>query len=1519
MTRTKKIVRFVAFVAGGLLLLLGIVAGLTQTQFFRDRLRALAQDRLDSLFAVPVYLGPLRGNLISGFSIDSMAIVVDGEPFLAAERINIQYNLLQIPGKTISIRKLSLVKPTLQLLRSQNGSWNFDTMLRPQVADTTPAAPFSWAVDVRNVEMKEGVVRLVDSLALAREEKARVDPSNVRYCDITLRHVNLALSAALNGKRKEVVVSSLSWVLEEPAFRLKLLSGSFTVTPESTVVEDMVVQTDSTDLALSVSLKNLDLLSGLSLEALRDKPVEINLRAYRFDLDEFKRFLPPVWFLHGVVSATLAASGPFGNLNIDSLVVAFGQSRLGMRGKITHLHEPSNLYIDVRSTESVLQPSDPLALLPPFHLPDFSSLGRTSVQLTYRGRPLEFVTHCALVTEAGGAVSVDSFAMAIGGPATLRYAGGVSFRDVDLAAISGDSALRSRFSGRAQIRGEGISLRTIRGSVHALLDSSEFRGLPVTGSDISADASGKKITLSAQLGLGKMRSSLTARLDGSQDESPEFSLNGDIASLNLADLLRDGRYDSDLTMSLNVLGQNLSLSRLNLEGFLDITSSRYGAYALDSSAVHLVLDQSGMRQKSFTVESDVADFEMTGAFDLAYLLPLIRYQILSTQSALASRFAAFDTTLVPAADDRELADLRQQLESAKGSVDASYRLNVKNLEPLSVVAGARSFDGIGTLEGRVRGDVSDLTFQAHLKALEFFYGSVESGVLSEEVVGLLRMDHLRPGDPLKEADLTLNVEADKVHINRNELDSLVISLASKGERATFAAGAVFDRNSRILLEGGGTFVEDTVGLRFRTFRVGYRALNWTAERDAEVVISPGRVSARNLVFRRNGEAIAFDGSIRTEGKLDLRVSAQGIDLDALKYFLSQEELGVNRDAFTGRGNFTIDLQGTPAQPEFTVKLEGTDVAFRGRPLGDLKGFFAYRDSSLDVNVGITGVGENGVSQLAVAGAVPINLGLAGVQQIVSDRPVNLRVQSSGFPISVLDPLISTFNDVYGTLQCDVTVGGSLRKPAYSGEFSLSDCVFLFVPNNIYYTFQGNFRAEGERIRVVDAVVGNLPGDARSGNVGRLGITGDFTLKNLMPGDFHLDMQGDLLLVKETTRKASLLVYGNLFVEIGKAGLQFTGSIDQSLLKGDLLVRNSSLVFPPAQGQVLEERATSVPVMLVNDTVKIPDSHHLSAAARYFGRLGPGARRQAEEGRDTVAAKTFLDGLRYDLDIEASGGSTEIRMVFNSLSGEELVATINGKFSITDDGRRWYGDLVVERAYYNFLKRISAEGRIRFNGDFLKPQLDITARYQGTRSVRDSSGERTENVIVEFTITGPRTQPNIKYGMTIDETDYALYRGPKSNDVQSDAIQYIVYGNFPLTASEKSNIPSDVQKTMGASILTGASSLLTGALSEYLRDQTGFIKSVELRYAARGSLTESADIRLSGVAWNGYWKYGGTILEDPLTNANFSILYSFDAIFRDPSLRNLMIEFERRVDPVSSGQTTSIKRVDSARLFYRFTF
>jgi len=1513
----KKLLKTIIYTSLLLVLLLGLIAGLTQTQFFRDRLRAEALSRLNTLLNASVYLGPLSGNLVTGFSIEGITVHVGGKLFLSASRVDLQYNLIQIPGRTLSIRSLSLINPVALLDRDRQGRWIFERMVRPGPPDTTSTnGRFDWFINVSNLRIINGTVALVDSAALFSPRHGTPDPTYVDYHRITLSEVNLTLGGSVRSEEKQLLIQDLSFISSTPDFRLKHLSADVRVSPEEAVIRDMIIRTDRSNLSLSCSLGETDLLGGLSLERLEEKPVALLLRADELDLDEFKKFLPEVSFLHGPVSLTLRAGGTFGMLEIDTLDVRLRMSDLHLSGHFVSLHEPDDLFMAVTMSNSFINPEDPLTLLPEFGLPDLRSLGSVLVNLEYTGSPSDFVTSLDLRTEAG-AVESPGFALAIGGPGGLRYDGDVVVHDFDLATLLENEAFGSTLNADIHIEGEGTGLEDLHSMVQIQIDSSEFRGLPIDNSRIIARAVDQGVSGVVRFNLGDMESLLTAELSTGQEQAPRFVVDGNVASLNLANLFHDPVYDSDLTMAMQVRGTGLAGDSLTLDAFFDLSSSRYGTYALDSGRIHLLLDHMDPRQRTLNIESTVADISLRGTYDLEQLRDIVEFGATHLGHEISERYAAFDSSVTPGVDRHFLEERLLLLEKHEVPFDAAYAIAIKDLEAIAAVAGTRSFDGAAMLNGWIKGDQTDLAFGGDLRIEEFFYGSADSGILILDGESRFEVSDLRPEKTLENMSTDLTFRAGSILINRTAFDSVSGSVNYSGGDASYSAAGVFDGDLYFGVKGVAQLTRDSLGLGLSTLDLAYREYSWSADPGVSISFLPTGAHVQNVVFRRDTQVVRFDFSVVEDGVLDANLVMDRLDLDDFKFLLSRKKGDPVREAFSGSGSVSITAAGTLDHPVFHASIRADDLEFRGIPVGRLDGRVSYQDALIDLGFLLADPVDStkGIKGLEIEGTLPVDLALVDVRDRLPDRPLQMRILATDFHMSILDPLLATFGEMVGTLNCDVTLGGTLRKPAAEGKIQVDDCLFLFVPNNIYYSFAGDFRTEGDRIRVVEATVSNIRGDERGRRLGQMRFTGDFSMKDLRPGDFDLRGTGDLLVVKQTTRTSELSVSGNLFVEIAEPGLHFTGSVDQSLVRGNLLIRNSSLIFPPTQAPSLEQLAFSIPVTLVDDTATADDSGKESAAARYFA----GATSGWLDSMDAAAGTSFMDGLRYDLNIETSGGTTEIRMIFNPISGEELVATLNGKFSITEDGRKWFGDLTVDRAYYNFLKRFNAEGRIMFRGDLLNPALDIAARYRGTRVVRDSVAERTEDVIVTFTITGTRMEPKVEYSMTIDEIDYLTYIGPKSNDVQSDAIQFIVYGSFPITAAERSDVPSEIQKTVGLSILTGATSMLTGTLSEFLRNQTGFINSVEFNYAARGSITESADIRLSGVAWNGFWRYGGQILDDPLSNANFSLLYSFDAIFQDPSLRNLMIELERRVEMTPGTQKSDLKRVNSARLFYRFSF
>jgi hypothetical protein len=1512
----KTILRGILYLMGGTILVLLLLAGFTQTQFFRDRLRVYALAQLDSLLVADVFLGGISGNLVTGFSVNGVSLSVNGDTLLAAEELGIRYNLFEIPAKTISVHSLTLERPVVRLLRRHTGVWNFEEIVRPKPPDSVRTTPFDWAVVLSRLELRNASIRIVDSTDSGAA--AALPTGCLDYSNLSFSGVNLALSFRMHKGEYRAGITRCALAIDGTPLRLRQFSGDFLIDSTGALVDDMRVVTGRSHLTLSASMHGVDLLGGMRPETLSASSTVVDLHIVDLDFAELGCCLPAVDFLKGTIRGSLVVAGPFGALPVRRLDLEFGQSRLQLDGTVFNLHDPEHLALDVRLTDCEILPGDPLALMPSFDLPDFSSIGPVRLNGTYNGMPLDFRTQLTAETDAG-TIHTGDVSLRIGGPDVLRYSGAVEVRAIDLARLVDDGAMASRLNGTITVDGSGVTLERVNAAFHATLDSSFFRGLPVTHAETIIQARPRSIQGSVQLGVANTSLQLAGQIVGRSGARPQFTVEGSMASLNLADLLHDAAHESDLNMTLRITGTGTTMATLGGELLATLTASSYRDFSVEDGDLHVVLDQSDSVHRTLEVTSPVLDASLHGKFDFAYLQQLVTFEVQNARLAISERYAVFDSLFfTTSVDTMKLRSLRRALTGSPRTVDCQYTVQVKDLHLLSLILGERQFNGSGVLAGTLTGSYDRLSSSTRLTVKEFFYGDVAAGMLIEDGEVVLDASGVTPDRSFATTDLHCQARARRFDISSTQLDSIQADVRIANQHALYAARAALHPAARSVIQGEARLQGDSLVCTVRTLSAAYADFAWLEEDSAQVVISRERIALSGLSLRRNNERIQAGGSLSEGGRLQATVTGAALQLDGLRYVLAEEELSAGQQAFDGTLGADISVTGTVERPEIRASIDAQNVAIRGVPFGTVRGTVQYVDHGLELHVNGDTPGGPLVDgpELTVDGTIPLGGGADGSE---AEHEFDVAVHSRGTPLNILDPLLPNFNQISGTLECDLTIQGTARLPRYGGSLRLADCQFLFEPNNMEYRVEGTFEAAGNRIRVVEATVRNVPGDERGGAIGLMRLGGDFLLRDFIPGDFNLSVTGQLHVIKEATRTSSLAMYGNLFAETGPRGLRFTGDISRSLLRGQLILRNSSLIFPPTQKVASEESALSVPIIIYDDTTRFREKGVLSAADIYF-RAQPGT----DDGRgvkELEGATSFLDGLRYDLDIEATGSDTEIRMIFNPISSEELMATIDGKFSITEDGRRWLGDLRVSRAYYNFYRRFDAEGRIRFTGDFMNPEMDITASYRGSRTVRDTVlGDKDERIVVTVRITGTRNEPKLAMNLTIDDVDYSVYQGVnKSNDVQSDAIGFIIYGSFPLTTVQRGDVSAEVGKTLPKSLLTGASSLLTGTLSEFLRSQTGFISSVELDFNAKTGRSESADIRLSGQAWSGYWRYGGQILDDPLGNANFSVLYSFGSIFQKPSLRNLMMELESKVERGTSGQANDLRRTNSARMFYRFSF
>ncbi len=239
----KHILRLILYGIGGLLLLVLVIAGLTQTQFFRDRLRAVALSQLDTLLIAKAQLGEISGNLVTGFSINGITLTLRGDTILHAEQLSIRYDLFALPGKSIAVHDIILYRPVIHLVRSGAGRWNVEEMIRPTEKDTSAGA-FDWPLAVRRLELRDGALSIADSLGMHEPEDDR-PPDAVRYSRLNVGGLNVILSFEMRNSDYQATLSSFSCAIARTPIRVRQLTGEFRVTPSSAEVREMRMVTDS--------------------------------------------------------------------------------------------------------------------------------------------------------------------------------------------------------------------------------------------------------------------------------------------------------------------------------------------------------------------------------------------------------------------------------------------------------------------------------------------------------------------------------------------------------------------------------------------------------------------------------------------------------------------------------------------------------------------------------------------------------------------------------------------------------------------------------------------------------------------------------------------------------------------------------------------------------------------------------------------------------------------------------------------------------------------------------------------------------------------------------------------------------------------------------------------------------------------------------------------------------------------------------------------------------------------------
>ncbi|HEU4995636.1 MAG TPA: translocation/assembly module TamB domain-containing protein [Gemmatimonadaceae bacterium] len=113
--------------------------GLSATDWGRERVRRFALDKLQGYVHGKVTIGRVRGNLLTGATIDAFAITdTTGQPFIVAEQVSARYRIMDLIAGRVDLRSVRLVRPLVMLDRPPGGKWNYQRIFPSSTKKRTP-------------------------------------------------------------------------------------------------------------------------------------------------------------------------------------------------------------------------------------------------------------------------------------------------------------------------------------------------------------------------------------------------------------------------------------------------------------------------------------------------------------------------------------------------------------------------------------------------------------------------------------------------------------------------------------------------------------------------------------------------------------------------------------------------------------------------------------------------------------------------------------------------------------------------------------------------------------------------------------------------------------------------------------------------------------------------------------------------------------------------------------------------------------------------------------------------------------------------------------------------------------------------------------------------------------------------------------------------------------------------------------------------------------------------------------
>ncbi|MBB4807819.1 hypothetical protein HNP38_003135 [Chryseobacterium defluvii] len=608
--------------------------------------------------------------------------------------------------------------------------------------------------------------------------------------------------------------------------------------------------------------------------------------------------------------------------------------------------------------------------------------------------------------------------------------------------------------------------------------------------------------------------------------------------------------------------------------------------------------------------------------------------------------------------------------------------------------------------------------------------------------------------------------------------------------------------------------------RFEPTEVKFNDVTWAIDTGAQLDHSityrkkTGDFDIKNLRVYSDDSALFIKEATFKSAK-DFYVDAD-VNNFAIEKLLEMQA-GGNTMNIKGLANGSVKIRMDKNTLQPLVDLTVDDIMMNGNDMGDIT-ISATNGFSLnvyDVDVKVSSAGVIGNNNLHLTGTVNNN---------TSTPTLDLVAEMKEFDLAFAQQFVQTiFGNLRGKATGDLKISGKLSDLDYSGDIALKNFGLKLLFTGVDYSFDDTVIPLSKGLALLNNIEVH---DGRSNSKGT--ISGAIQFETLSSMGVNLVMRADNLLMLNTTQKDFDLFWGRVYGQ------------------GDLYVDG------PVSGLNL-----STPNMKALNGSTFTFNSGSTSNVEEFKML-----RFLKEGKDGLITleekKKTGANMNIDFSLDVDKGTTVNVLIGDDVGNIAVKGAANNlRFQMSRQGNIAMNGMYkvdngtfTSKALLNKTFQIEKNSNIRWDGDAMKPALDITANYM--RMVSNAAeylsmgGLQPISILLQANITQTLVNPKLEFNVTaldvssqVKETLAAKMSQEGERAIQFGSILLLNSFNVSNTGGIDIDVASVAESSGYNIFLKQVSSVLNTMSNEF---------QIDLNYVKGDQYSNTGDRANAGVSF-----------------------------------------------------------------------